>query len=353
MRLYIIGITAALGLTSLVSSPLFAQNQNKSRRSNNQKTALEWSVDAMMEQNVSAMTRMYNLSPTQEKYTRELLKSRAKRFLNDYEGDLRWAFYEYFDYTSKGEIPPIEIFEAWGERGLPLLRAARKEILEGNMKWRDILTAEQKRKHDRDLEQLTNFFDQWDDKLQRWSKGDLKEGDFPGVLSPGANRAQVRESEEAWAFFVRKFIQDYNLDEGQRASAYSQLNQLRRQARDYRQSKETEFDRLKNREQQLMEASPAENPDDLKKRQESFRELRKERIRLEEYISKDLFNKLKSELMKIPTVDQKRTFDERMAKLKRIAEGGVDSRPASSPAEEAPPVVEEKPAELTAATKPE
>ncbi len=328
-RMLLIGAVACL-----MAAPVSAQRSRRESQNN----ALSWSVPNMMDRHVRLMTRHYNLSEMQQEFTSDFLKLRVKRFLTDYENDVRWMFYEYNDYSLKGEVPPIEIIQEWGRRGQPLLSAIRKEIIEGNMEWRQILGQDQLKKHDRDMQIMTEQFDEWDEKLQRWSKGNVRDGDFPGMVSHGAGRARVRDSEDAWDFFVRKFIQDYKLDDEQRKTAYTLLNNLKREARAYRRNKEHEFEQIKQKEEALSKAKPSSDPKELKEKREKFKEIRKERLRLEEPISKGMFTKLKEGLMTIPRSDQKRAFDERMNKLNALAKKGrtITTQPATAPAGETP-----------------
>lgn len=322
----------------MVLGPSVLLGQDRSRQQDPFRgDPLTWSVEAIMDRYVSEMTRHYNLSERQEKFTRELMTQRVKRFLGEYEKDVRWMSFEVLDYQMKGEMPPVEILREWGRRGQPMLTAIRGEIIEGNMRWREVLTPEQRQKHDADLEVLNSQFDMLEERLDRWSRGVVEEGDFPGRVSEGVRTVKVRKSEDAWTFYVRKFIQDYNLDEGQRRTAYSLLNELQRDARRYRESKAAEFAEIETKEAEFGAAGPQRNPEDLKKARAEFAKLRERRQELEKPISEGMFNRLKNGLENIPTADQRRAYEAHTARLAALAEErrqtvlrDVETRPAQT-----------------------
>ena len=114
-----------------------AQNQPGTRAPASKKnpyagSPLTWGVEPIIDNYVSQMTRYYNLTPDQEEYTRQLLTQRVKRFLNDYEKDVRTLFAEYWYLQLRGEAPSIEEAKDLARRGGPLVAAIKKEILDGN-----------------------------------------------------------------------------------------------------------------------------------------------------------------------------------------------------------------------------
>ena len=67
---------------------------------------LFWNIDKVLDLYVGHVTRYYNLNDAQEIYTRKLLTSKVKRFLKDYEKDVRSLAGEMLDYQFKRELPP-------------------------------------------------------------------------------------------------------------------------------------------------------------------------------------------------------------------------------------------------------
>ena len=83
------------------------------------------------------------------------------------------------DYKLKGQLPPPEIAKVWAELAAKqMLPAIREEIMDGNMKWREILNDDQKKLHDNDLKALNQQFDQWGQMMDRWADGNIGPSDF-------------------------------------------------------------------------------------------------------------------------------------------------------------------------------
>jgi hypothetical protein len=296
---------------------------------------LYWSVNTILDSYVQQMGRYYSLTPAQQEYTKDLLNQRVKRFLTDYEKDVRWLAEEMWDYYGKGEMPPAEIAKEWGTRAKPLMSAIRHEIIDGNMKWREILTDEQRKQHDKDLDLMNKQFDEWEQKFDRWSKGDVQPSDFPGMLSHQPRT--VRKSEDAWEYYVRNFITIYNLDEGQKQTAYSVLRTLREEAGHYRDAHKEEYAKIDSGEAEASGAAKKSDPEEIKKSLEVNRKRMAERRELDKPIA-GMFIRLKTQLNEIPTSEQRQARDQKLAKLESISRrgttrpAGATSQPASAPA---------------------
>ncbi len=323
-----------------VASRSVAAAEPKAAKDTYSESPLIWSADAIMDRFVDHMTRYYNLDETQQKYTKGLMTQKVKRFLTDYEQDVRWLAYDMWDYQQKGEVPPPEIAREWGRRGGPLIKAIRKEIIDGNMEWREILTDEQKRKHDRDLRIMNEQFDEMESKADRWSRGEIRPSDLRNTRGLVNNDVYVvRKSEDAWTSYVRSFAQLYELDEGQRNTAYSLLRQLKERARQYRESNKAEFDQIEKQKNELTAGARKNDPQERKQASEAFARLREKREKLEKPISDDMFAELKRKLEQIPTDNQRKARQAVRDKLDAIAA----SRPAAESASR-PAVAETRPA---------
>jgi hypothetical protein len=280
---------------------------------------------------VQNMARHYNLSPEQQEYTRTLMNQRVKRFLADYEKDVRGLLYEITDYQMKRETPPPEVAQEIGERAKQLLPAIKQEILEGNMKWREILNDEQKAKHDQDLQIMYKQFDYFEKVADRWSKGEVSASDFEwGGSKVSPQPRMPRPSEDAWEYYVRMFVQMYNLDESQRNTAYSVLRTMKEEATRYRDAKKEEFARLAAADAEAAKSGPKSDPDQLKAAQEEARRRVEARRELEQPIAA-MFERLKAELQKIPTSEQRAAREAKIQKLQAMARGGA-TRPATNSA---------------------
>jgi len=304
---------------------------------------LTWSIEPIVDRYVKQMARHYNLNPDQEEYSRQLLNLRVKRFLKEYEKDTRSLFAEYYYYQINKEMPSAEAAKDWARRGGPLVAAIRKEIVDGNMEWRRILNEEQKGKHDRDLEIMNRQFQQFDQQMERWSRGEVRPADIGRSGSPPPR--SITRFEDAWEFRVRSFVEAYKLDAGQRQTAYSILRELRGQAARYREKHQKEFDDLDARFTQITQADPKDPKKDaaeLQRAREKLEELRQRRMKLEHPIRVELFNQLLARLERIPTEDQRQ---ERQAHLNRLnARVGYKKRPATRPAGATQPATTSRPA---------
>jgi hypothetical protein len=304
-------------LLSLLGPAALAQAQAQAdQRQQVTNSPLFWRVDWITEQYIQHMTRHYNLTKPQEDYTRELMNKRVKQFLNDHERDVRSLVAELYDYYAKREMPSPEIARELGTRAKPLLAAAREEIFDGNREWRKILNEEQQAKHDRDLQQMTQTFDTFEERIDRWSKGEVSPADFGARVNE--RPMTIRRNEDAWEFFVRNYIQMYNFDEGQRQTAYSILRELREEAARYREAHKAEFARLDAEDRALAASSPKDDPEELKRATEQTRLRTERRMELDRPISVDMFNQLRARLEQIPTADQREDRDRRMARLNAL-----------------------------------
>ena len=279
---------------------------------------LFWNAEQIMQSIVGQIARQYNLSEQQEQYTRLLMTQRVKRFLGEHEREVRSLMAEYWQYQFSGQLPPTSAVEEFGRRARPLLAAIHEEIVDGNMQWRDILDDTQRDLHDRDLQAIDEAFKRFDEQFERWSRGEVRPTDFPGRVGPEPRR--VMNAEDAWQYYVRIFIQNYQLDAGQAEAARSVLREMRTEAAAYREARQNAFEALEADYAELAAAEPKRDPEALAAARDRRKELDERRQSLEAPIAKDMFERLKRQLDMIPRADQRRAHNERQARLDRIAE---------------------------------
>jgi hypothetical protein len=220
--------------------------------------------------------------------------------------------------------------------------AIREEIFRGNMEWREVLNEEQKKLHDRDLNQMTKWFENVEGGLDRWAGGDVRPADVAGRLSKRPQAVRVGRMEDAWDYYVRHFIQMYQLDEGQQQVAYSILRDLKTKANRYRESHKERFDQIEAEKAKIEEARPKEmSKDERDAYFKRYAELNRQRERAEKPLA-DLFDQLRRQLETIPTADQRRARREQMDRLKARSDNKAVTRPADVTTQ---PVAEEKPTE--------
>lgn len=300
-----------------------------------------WDADIMMEQATINISRRYNLNEEQEAYTRQLLKSRTRAFLAEHEDDLRGMLKELFVQQLRGATPDSERAMSWGRRAEPLLTAAKRAILEGNLEWRDVLDEKQRKIHDIDLRLMDKNFQMLEERFTRWTQGDFKASDYltarpapvPGNLqrprlSPTAppKPSSVQRSEDFWDIYVKKFIRDYDLDDAQRNSALAILKDMKEKVARVRKHSETERKAAQEALHQLIRDKA-----DSQKLKEASR-----RMRLAHAPIAELFEELRNRLARLPTEAQR----------KRVEHDWIGQSAATQPADPStkPDPTEKKPA---------
>lgn len=287
---------------------------------------LFWRTDWILEAYVKAITRHYNLNKDQEEYTRKLLSQRVKDFLNDHEREARALIAQYMEYQMSQELPDPETAKEFAKKAGPLVKQIRKEIFEGNMRWREILDDQQRAKHDQDLRQMTNFFDGMELGLERWKEGRVQPSDLPGRLGARPPRLKI---EDAWDYWVRTFIRSYKLDEGQQQTAQSVLRELKAEAARYRDANKDKFTEMEAASAKLSNRSPKTEPTDLAKYQEETRGLQKRKEELETPI-RGLFDQLRTRVEAIPTTEQRRVRQQELERLRAQARQRPTTRPETT-----------------------
>ncbi|HUW81950.1 MAG TPA: hypothetical protein VMZ31_04020 [Phycisphaerae bacterium] len=286
-----------------------------------------WPTDRMIEMACDQIGRRYNLTPEQDEYTRALMSQRVKRFLGTYEGEIRSLLKEAWTLRLKADTPTAETAKTWAERARPIFEAAKKEILEGNKEWREVLNEQQQQVHDVDMRVMEANFRVTAQRLDRWRGGGFDEardwarGGLMGAIAgqqttttqprlrdPGLPRVQ----EDYWQQYVERFIQNYKLDESQTQTAQSILSECKQRAKEYRQGRKEQFGKANKKYREALAVTP--------RNLESIREARREVSELNRPI-KELFRELRDRLDGIPTAAQKQAYDstrqERVAQIRR------------------------------------
>jgi hypothetical protein len=289
---------------------------------------LFWRTDWVLEAYVGQITRYYNLNKEQEEYTRKLLNQRVKSFLQDHERDVRALMAEYMEYQLSQELPDPKAAQEFAKKAAPLARDIRKEIFEGNMRWREVLDDQQRAKHDQDLRQMTSFFDNLEQGLDRWKDGKVQPSDLPGRVGRGGMSSG--KIEDSWDIWVRSFVQSYKLDEGQKQTAMSILRELKEEATRYRDSNKEKFTEVDASAKAVRERSPKTDPQELAKYQAETLQIKKRRDELERPIAA-LFDQLRTRVEAIPTVEQRKARQSEIDRLRAFAR-----RPTSQPADTQP-----------------
>ena len=336
------GLAVLLAVAVSMTSPVVADEPAEAK----QEVARLWNVDSMMWQAAENISRRYNLNADQREKTHELLTAEVSGFLEEH--DNIWPLVrDLARYQMSGKEPEGEVARRIGATALPLMREVRGAILEGNARWREILTEEQKRMHDWDLRDMEKTFAKMEANFGAMTQGAaVKQGlfpppnkDEPQPVRPRKPRtnfkaadvpepvSRERPQEEWWDSYVQEFIRRFELDDAQSEAALSVLRECKSRARAYRQSREKDFAQAGER---LQQARSAGQPP----------EVQKAKIRIWTQIEKglnkpivELFQELKDRLERIPTDAQKereRRKAGRPAKTKSSETDSKAHKPVSS-----------------------
>ncbi len=251
----LIGSSLAAQDEAQTSEPLAASTSDRSVKATPINTA---TIEKIMDQAVTNISRRYNLNADQQQKTDEILKRDVYRFLREHENEI-WPLIQ--DLFRSGLRPPEndEDVERIGKAARPLLKLVNDAILRGNEEWRMYLTPEQRRLHDYDLAEMEKTIEQIDRNLDQWAGGHpVDESLFPAPPPPelGPPRptkpgkglpppvVDVFDPRTIFDTFVEEFIKEYELNKGQRDSARSILAEYKAKADDFRNAKKQELTKL-------------------------------------------------------------------------------------------------------------
>lgn len=344
MKTRLIITLVATALATFVT-PALAQDEEKSGGGIFGGSPLHWTIEPILDKYVEHITRYYNLNEDQEAFTKQLLNKRVKSFLTEHEREARVLFAELWYYQRKRELPSPDAAKQWAARGGPLMAAIEKEVVEGNMLWREILDEKQREMHDKDLEVMHQQFALFRDRMERWKNGDVKEEDIFGRNSNITQSRVDRRPEDQWELRVRYFIQAFNLDEGQQETAWSIHRELVDKAGRYREQNKERFERIEKEFAKLAQSQPQRDKEALRQAHERRRELQRELAELDKPIQEEMFTELMTRLDKIPTADQRKHRDKYEQNLKR----NIEQREAVVAGSTSQPAAETQPAATTTA----
>jgi len=318
-------LTAALAVGGLLLTAAMAwADAGKGSGTATQSVWKMWNVDRMIERATMQVSRRYKLTPEQEAFTRKLMATKVRQFLEKYEDDIRYLLTQAMKYQMAGTPPTPEEVQRLTKRFMPLFEEAKRQILEANSQFREILTDEQKKKHDVDLQVTKHNFEVLQERLNRWAAGGFDpEKDFrpprkrrpagagarggdrrPRVIGPGG---RVERTLDYWDLYVRRFINRYKLDAAQTKQAMSILADCKKRALEYRTSHKEDFQKVQDKIRRLLGKKDARK--DLEAAYKELRELSKP--------INDIFQEMKQRLDQIPTEAQRRAYK---AEIKRRTE---------------------------------
>jgi hypothetical protein len=320
-----------------------------------------WDVQKMIDRATSQVVKRYALTPEQETFTRNLMATGVNNFLDKHEGPIRDIFAQAIRYQISGSPPPADKVKEWTAQITPMFDEAKGMIVAGNRDFREILSDDQKKIHDIDLKIMEKNFTDAEQRLGRWREGgfdpakdlgpppktDRKTTPPPApatpapavetaapepvtetpaaptptpppapapVVSPGY--ASTDRTADLWEMYVRRFIQNYQLDQSQSNLAMQILEETKKRANEYLASRKDEYQKLQT---QLTNAAGD---------QAVSGEIQKQIAELNKPVQEDLFNEMKQRLDRIPTEEQRKAYE--AAHPKKAAASAPASRPVAS-----------------------
>ncbi len=309
-----------------------------------------WNVDQIMRQAAENIARRYNLNQVQREETEALLVDEVTRFLQAHE-DIWPLVRDLTRYQIEGKAPSGEVAKKIGAKALPLLQEIEDAIFSANERWREILSPEQRKMHDYDLQDMAKTFGKMKDNFEAMARGEAREARVFPEPNPNANQPArpprpprdfvpvpqqpiLREAgtESGWDEWVANFIQKYNLDESQADAARSILRECKQRARDHRNANRDKYAEVQRR---LDDASLGSQAADVR--------VAKLRVwkQIERSLNKpimDLYQELQARVNRIPTDAQRLRVDgkEALAAYKAQQRAGAEIAVAADNADETP-----------------
>lgn len=396
----------------MVALPTRAAGQDDERYETAGVDALLGSMDLLINNYTRTLTEKYGLTNEQAEFAQYIMRQKANQFLDGREEEVRMTLGRMFAVRGGGDMDPGELID-WGVQMRPLFEAAKDVIVQGNNEFREILTEDQRRIHDRDLEQMQESFAETEDQLTRIVSGEMTVDEFrnprrsaqrrsagrtknPGAnrpsLQPGATRPVARSGEESmneaarlkkesqeqplrekmrgertplrptaeakpaapeprrptprpaaggaaaaapsratperddrapqrvaapkpgwegdWEKYVREFIQKYDLNDEQKQRANSVLDDCKKQAHRYLDSRKSRIEAMEKQIAELQKSKDRSKNNDLQKLRAAIDDMRKPVTQIFE-------RQLKPRLEKLPTRAQLKAASEAQKKPRK------------------------------------
>lgn len=305
-------LMSCLGMCFALTAPAWAGETDAAKDEVNK----HWNVEAMVKQAAKNIGDRYNLNGNQRAETETMLVEEVGQFL-DTHPEVWPLIRDLTRLQIEGKAPEGEVAKRLGEAAQPLLDEMKNAIVNGNMRWRSILTDEQKRMHDYDLKDIDRQFEKMNSNFSEMAEGKAdKVKLFPEVtvdpdqpstpprpktdFQPEPAPKTDEPQEDWWDGYVKNFISKYELDDGQSDAAWSILRECKERAKSYKNSKSAEFAKADER---LKEARDPKLPPEVQR--VKIRLWKQDDVALKKPIL-DLFQELKDRLEAIPRDAQRK-----------------------------------------------
>lgn len=261
-----------------------------------------WNPQVMIDQSVRQAVRRYSLNSDQEQIARKMTTDGVNAFLDKHEEEVRSLVRDAIAARMARTPPTPEQVQEWTRRAMPLFEEAQKEILNGNQKFRDVLSDEQKKTFDSDQRILRQQLVSTRERLDRWAEGKFNPDTDWLTPRPRPTTRPARPTQEdldRWDLYVRGFISRYKLDAPQTRQAMAILSDSRNRATEYWFSRKAEIEAAGQRVKEL-QGDPA--------RQDQAAAARKQLDDLNRPIDQ-LYAEMQERLNAIPTDDQRKAYE--------------------------------------------
>lgn len=342
--LCVAGLPAASGFqTDTPETPKPTEGQDVQALTTGQPAPMA-TIDRIMEQAVRNIALRYNLNETQTKITSALMLERVYEFLEEHEAEV-WPVIR--DLLKSQLRPPEDEKDRRkvGKSGGPLLEAVSEAIFQANQEWRLILTEEQQKVHDFDLDEMEKTFTKMGLDLDQWAQGKSTEGGlFPSQnlqgQPPQPSMPEVKVPPPAEESFginmfdatVEHFIKENGLSEGQITSARAILTEHKGKANDFRASKRVELAKVDHERET---AYAHADLDGVKEAHLARKKLLKPVFELHSQMTDRLDGLLTSiqiqrrDELKLAKAEQRKTSASKKSKVTRKTNSDKDVKPAS------------------------
>ena len=283
---------------------------------------------------VDEQRERYELTDEQVVQWREAATKRWIQYADKNRADLQPLINEFIEMRMELEPPSAERIQVWATRADKALGSIRTEMTKNIEEIREVLDPLQQAKLETNLLKFNAGLEVAQTKLRQWQRGEYQEREF---WDPPASQRRKRRAEreaqrlaedearekaerekdqilaelDAWDEYVRSFIALYQLDEGQRMTANTSLNEIKERAVKHRERYKEQIDRL----EEMIESNEADK--------ERLTVIETKLVELYGPID-EMFDELKDRLGRIPTQQQQTRVTELQAK-QSPAEGDKES----------------------------
>ncbi len=209
-----------------------------------------WNPQVMIDQSVRQAVRRYNLTPDQEQIARKMTSDGVNAFLDKHEEEIRSLVRDAMAARLSRTPPSSDQVQEWTKRAMPLFEEAQKEVLDGNQKFRNVLSDEQKKNFDADQQVLRQQIGFARERLDRWNEGKFNPDTdwLTPRPRPATRPARTDQNDlDRWDLYVRGFISRYRLDGPQTSQAMAILSDSRNRATEYWFSRKAEIEAANQR----------------------------------------------------------------------------------------------------------